>query len=69
MLCRLYDCGLPAIAEIWHIGLYEVFQARALLEAGDFVIRHNQRMRAKHLDPWSASFIVQARVGRSRVNI
>ena len=41
MLCRLYDCDPPAVAETWHIGSYGV---NALTEAGKLVLRYNQRM-------------------------
>lgn len=67
MLCRLFDCDPPAVAEMWHIGSYGVFQVKALPEVGELVLRYNQRMGAKHLDPWSGPFIVQARVGRPMV--
>ena len=47
MLCRLY----AAVAEMWHIGSDGVFsQVNALPEAGELVLRYNQRMGAKHLD-------------------
>ena len=51
MLCRLYDCNPPAVAEMWHIGSYGVFQVNALSEAGEVVLRYNQCMGVKHLDP------------------
>jgi len=50
-LCRLYDCDPPAVAEMWHIGSYGVFQVKALPDSGKIVLRFNQRMGAKHLDP------------------
>ena len=67
MLCQLYDCDPPAVAEMWHIGSYGFFQAKALPEAGELVLRYNQRMSAKHLDPCSGPFVVRAQVGRSMI--
>jgi len=34
VLCRLYDYNPTAVAEMWHIGSYGVFQVKALPEAG-----------------------------------
>jgi len=36
---------------MWHIGSYGVFQVKALPDSGKIVLRFNQRMGAKHLDP------------------
>jgi hypothetical protein len=44
MLCRLYDCDPLAVAEMWHIGSFGVFQVKALPAPGDLVLRYNERV-------------------------
>ena len=59
MLCRLYDCEPPDVAEMWHVGSYGVFLFKLLPGPGELVLHYNQRMGAKTKDPWSGPYLVQ----------
>ena len=52
---------------MWHFGSFGVFQVKALPAPGDLVLRYNQRMGAKHLDPWTGTIAVLETVGKSIV--
>jgi hypothetical protein len=52
MMCRLYECEPPAVAELWRSGSHGVFQVKRLPQRGELVLRYVQRKGPKSADTW-----------------
>jgi len=40
MMCRLYECEPPTVAEMWRSGAFGVHQIKKLPEKGELVLRY-----------------------------
>ena len=67
MMCRLYECEPPAVAEMWRCGAFGVHQIKKLPDKGELVLRYVQRKGPKSADCWEGPMLVQDHQGASMV--
>ena len=67
MMCRLYECEPPTVAEMWRSGAFGVHQIKKLPEKGELVLRYVRRKGPKSSDCWEGPMLVQEKIGSSMV--